>query len=206
MTDEPDASDEASSSAERSQSVDRSEGTESAQQAAESDGSKPPEPTETVKAVTTQPTSQAGQEPRAWTHPVPTPPTPMFSSFWPEPVKSHAPIALLAAVLGGAAAAIFLPLGRPGIGWPLLGAAITVGLFLVSRKAHRRFNLERACWSVAAVLLLTVCALRAAEWLAALCILTACVAGMLATAGGRSVRMIAMAAVAVPVAAFRALP
>jgi hypothetical protein len=134
------------------------------------------------------------------------PPPPMFDSFWPEPDKSRAPVALLAALIGGLGAAIFLPLGRPGIGWSLLGMIIAAGLFPVARKAHRKVHIGQILWSVVALLLLAVCTFRAAEWLAALCILSACVAGMLAVSGGRSVRAFGMAAVAMPVAGFRALP
>lgn len=135
-----------------------------------------------------------------------SPPPSMFAGFWPAPDQSRAPVALLAAVIGGAGAATFLPLGRPGIGWPLMGLTITIGLFLVVRKAERDVTAGRIMWAVAGLLLLAVCALRAAEWLAALCVLTACVAAVLAVSGGRSVRDFAMAAVALPLAAFRALP
>jgi hypothetical protein len=136
----------------------------------------------------------------------PPPPPPLFDSFWPEPDRSRAPVALLAALIGGAGAAIFLPFGSPGIGWPLMGLMVAIGLFLVGRRAERKVHFDRIMWAVAALLLLSVCALRAAEWLAALCVLTAIAATMLAVSGGRTVRDFMMAAFAVPIAAFRALP
>ncbi|MEV0083112.1 DUF4173 domain-containing protein [Saccharopolyspora sp. NPDC050642] len=134
------------------------------------------------------------------------PPPPLFDAFWPRPGVSGAPVALLAAVIGGAAAAIFVPLGGPGIGWPLLGLTIAAGMVLVGRKAERKVHIGQVCWAVVALLLLSVCAFRSADWLTAWCVLTAGVAGVLAVTGGRSVRTFGLAAIAIPVAALRALP
>lgn len=143
-------------------------------------------------------------------HPPPypqfAPPPPLFDGFWPRPGVSGAPVALLAAVIGGAAAAIFVPLGGPGIGWPLLGLAIAAGMFLVGRKSEGKVHIGQLCWAAVALLLLAVCAFRSADWLTAWCVLTAGVAGVLAVTGGRSVRAFGLAAIAIPVAALRALP
>ncbi|MEU6263969.1 DUF4153 domain-containing protein [Saccharopolyspora shandongensis] len=139
-------------------------------------------------------------------HPPFAPPPPLFDSFWPRPEVSGAPAALLAAVIGGAAAAIFVPLGSPGIGWPLLGLTIAAGMFLVGRKAERKVHIGQVCWAVVALLLLSVCAFRSADWLTAWCGLTAAVAGVLAVTGGRSVQAFGLAAIAIPAAAIRALP
>ncbi|MCI2421769.1 DUF4173 domain-containing protein [Saccharopolyspora sp. K220] len=154
------------------------------------------------------PMAPIAQQPRptGWAYPPPQPMPPMFDGYWLSPNVSGAPVALLAALIGGVAAAVFLPLDSPGIGWPLLGLATAAGLFLVGRKAERKVHIGRLLWAGAALLLLAVCAFRAAEWLSALCVMTAAVAGMLAVSGGRSVRAFAMAAVAIPVAAFRAVP
>jgi uncharacterized protein DUF4153 len=135
-----------------------------------------------------------------------SPPPPMFDDFWPAPDTSGAPVALLAAVLGGVAAAIFVPFGSPGIGWTLLGLTIAAGLVVVGRKAERKVHIGQLVWAATALLLLAVCAFRAADWLTACCVLTAAVAGVLAVTGARSVRAFGIAAIAIEVAAFRALP
>ncbi|GAA0503668.1 hypothetical protein GCM10009545_01690 [Saccharopolyspora thermophila] len=142
-------------------------------------------------------------QPAAWT---PQPVPPMFDDFWPRPEPSAAPAALLAAVLGGAAAAVFVPLGAPGIGWPLLGLVTAAGLLLVGRKAGRKVHIGQIGWAVLALLLLAVCAFRAAEWLTTLCVLTAAVAGTLAVTGARTVLSFALAGIAIPIATLRALP
>ncbi|MGW5922046.1 DUF4153 domain-containing protein [Nocardia fluminea] len=65
---------------------------------------------------------------------------------------------------------------------------------------------DRIWWAAAALLLLGVGAVRAAEWLFVLCVLAACVAGSLAVMGRRSVRGIAHDMFAVPLASFGAVP
>ncbi|MEV0697566.1 DUF4153 domain-containing protein [Saccharopolyspora sp. NPDC050389] len=139
-------------------------------------------------------------------YPLYAPPPPLFDAFWPRPGVSGAPVALVAAVIGGAAAAIFVPLGSAGIGWPLLGLTTAAGMFLVGRKAERKVHIGQICWAAVALLLLSVCAFRSADWLTAWCVLIAGVAGVLAVTGGRSVRAFGLAAIAIPVAALRALP
>ncbi|MEB3371239.1 DUF4153 domain-containing protein [Saccharopolyspora mangrovi] len=132
-------------------------------------------------------------------HPVPAPP--LFDSFWPKP-DTGAPRALLAALISGLAAAVFLPLEGPGIGWTLFGAITTAALLFAVRDA----GTARLLWAATGALLLTVCALRSAEWLAALCVLTSAVAAALAITGARAVRELVLMTVAVPIAACRALP
>jgi hypothetical protein len=147
-----------------------------------------------------------GYPPPQYASPVYAPPAPMFDDFWPAPNTSGAPVALLAAVLGGVAAAIFVPFGSPGIGWTLLGLTLAVGMVVVGRKAERTVHISQLLWAATALLLLAVCALRAADWLTGWCVMTAAVAGMLAVTGARSVRAFGIAAIAIKVAAFRALP
>ncbi|MEV0853672.1 DUF4153 domain-containing protein [Nocardia fluminea] len=65
---------------------------------------------------------------------------------------------------------------------------------------------DRIWWAAAALLLLGVGAVRAAEWLFVLCVLAACVAGSLAVMGRRSARGIAHDMFAVPLASFGAVP
>lgn len=130
---------------------------------------------------------------------VPAPP--LFDSFWPRP-ESGATRALLAALISGGAAAVFIPLDRPGIGWTLFGALAAAALLFAVRDAR----IGRLLWAATGLLLLSVCALRSAEWLSALCVLTSAVAAALAVSGARAVRELVLMAVAVPVAACRALP
>ena len=114
-------------------------------------------------------------------HPLPAPP--LFDSFWPRP-ESGAARALLAALISGLAAAVFLPLDRPGIGWTLFGALAAAALLF----AVRDVRIGRVLWAAAGLLLLSVCALRSAEWLSALCVLTSAVTAALAVSGARAVR------------------
>ncbi|TCJ95319.1 DUF4173 domain-containing protein [Nocardia alba] len=65
---------------------------------------------------------------------------------------------------------------------------------------------DRAWWAAAAIVLLGVGTVRAAEWLFALCVIAACVAGSLAVSGRRTVRGTAHDLFAVPLAAFGAVP
>ncbi|WP_446222805.1 DUF4153 domain-containing protein [Nocardia sp. IBHARD005] len=65
---------------------------------------------------------------------------------------------------------------------------------------------DRVWWAAAAIALLGVGTVRAAEWLFVLCVIAACVAGSLAVLGRRSVRGIAHDMFAVPLAAFGAAP
>jgi hypothetical protein len=130
---------------------------------------------------------------------VPAPP--LFDSFWPRP-ENGAPRALLAALITGVAAAVFLPLEGPGIGWTLFGLCAAAALLF----AVRDVRIWQVLWVVTGLLLLSVCALRSAEWLAALCVLTSVVAAALAISRARAVRELVLMAVAVPIAAFRALP
>ncbi|MGP4017635.1 DUF4153 domain-containing protein [Saccharopolyspora sp. 5N708] len=163
-----------------------------------------------MQPMQSPPVPMAPIAPQPWPagggYPLPQPVPPMFDDFWPRPGLSGAPVALLAALIGGAAAAVFLPLDSPGIGWPLVGLTTAAGLFLVGRKAEKKVHIGQLCWASVALLLLAVCAFRAAGWLITLCVLTAAVAGMLAVSGGRSVRAFMIAAIAIEVAAFRALP
>lgn len=174
-----------------------------------SDDDGPGRNIESVRPGAAAPPAYSGLAAPAWTSPYPQRPgypgsRPVFGDSWPEPADSRAMTGLLAALIGGAGAAVFLPFGEPGIGWPLLGITIVAALSLIN--GSRRIEWDRLGWGVAGLALLSVCALRAAGWLAALCVLTAIVAFMLAIAGGRSVQQLLMAAIAVPAGAFRAVP
>jgi Domain of unknown function (DUF4173) len=120
---------------------------------------------------------------------------------------------LTAAVVGGIGCAAAIPTEGAGLGWPV--AAVLVALAVVAagwRTPGMRRALtagsarwETVAWAVAALALSAVAAVRAAEWLVGLCLLTAVLAGTVAVAG-RLISGIVRAAVAVPLAALTSLP
>jgi hypothetical protein len=108
-----------------------------------------------------------------------------------------------------------LPVWRVGIGWPLAAFAVA-GTALVARRLSKQDGggssvggwhdrAWRIAAGVAALLLAAVPAIRAAEWLAALCLMTAALLGSYALAGGRSWGGVLAGAVAIGPAAVRGL-
>ncbi|MGF0319086.1 DUF4153 domain-containing protein [Nocardia fluminea] len=88
-----------------------------------------------------------------------------------------------------------------------VGTAATTGEASPKKAASQAVSMgDRIWWAAAALLLLGVGTVRAAEWLFVLCVLAACVAGSLAVMGRRSVRGIAHDMFAVPLASFGAVP
>ncbi len=126
-----------------------------------------------------------------------------FDEFWPVKTPKAPRRALLAAVLAAVFAAFMINLDRQGIGWLIGAAGVAGALFVIADETKGRL---RVPWLLAALALLAVGTIRASDWLFALCVLTACVAGSLAVAGGKSVRALAFGATAVSVAALRATP
>ncbi|MEV6278603.1 DUF4173 domain-containing protein [Nocardia sp. NPDC051832] len=137
--------------------------------------------------------------------------------------------ALLAIVLAGIAAAVLVPLDRPGLGWVLAGVAGIGAVYTVDRMA-RRAPAEApdespsataedtspgeksprrwpgvAWWTAITVGLLAVGAVRAAEWLFVLCALGAAVTVSLAVVR-RSANGLMYDLIAVPVSAFESMP
>ncbi|WP_239476480.1 DUF4153 domain-containing protein [Nocardia arizonensis] len=124
-----------------------------------------------------------------------------------------------AAAVAGFGAAVMIPVDRPGIGW-LLACVVAAGaVFAVDHRARRGAAVtggapsegfgacrERIFWAAIAFGLVAVGAVRAAGWLFALCVAAALVAGSLAVVGRRSVRGAWWDVVAVPMAAFPAVP
>jgi hypothetical protein len=113
---------------------------------------------------------------------------------------------LVAATVGGVAAAAGLPLDRPGIGWLAAGITTAAALVWAGGGAGGPLTARRVAWSAATLALLAVGAVRAAGWLFVLCLLTAVVTAALALAGGRSLGGMAAAIFGLPAAAARALP
>ncbi|MBV1853331.1 DUF4153 domain-containing protein [Catellatospora tritici] len=143
-------------------------------------------------------------------NPLPPPPPGFMESRWKGPDYAGGPAAWIAALIGGLATAIMLPLSRPGLGWVLVGLVLAGAVVHAARfgpkpdsKAER---LIRVGWGVIAIALLAVGTFRAAEWLFVFCALGAVACGSLAVAGGRSVRAVLFASIAVPIAALRAIP
>ncbi|MEW2441863.1 DUF4153 domain-containing protein [Micromonospora marina] len=129
---------------------------------------------------------------------------------WPGPKAATgraAPLAVLAAAVGSA---VFVPLGRVGVGWFLGWLTLTLAVVLAvrSRTADlpRADKLIRAGWAVAALALIAVPAFRNAWWLVTFCVLGALGCATLAIIGGRLVRSILFGLVATPFAALRGLP
>lgn len=129
---------------------------------------------------------------------------------WPGPAQGHGWAVPLAVLVGALGLAVFLPLGRTGIGWLLSGAALVTGVVAaVWRAAAAQPRVERwirAGWGVSALALLSVLAFRNAWWLVTFCVLGALGCAALAIVGGRLVRSILYSLVAAPFAAFRGLP
>jgi hypothetical protein len=109
--------------------------------------------------------------------------------------------------LAGLVAAIVLVLTRPGLGWLITGLAVAgVATGTAWSSGVHRIRPGQAAWGLAMLALLAVGGVRAAGWLFAYCVIGALITGALALAGGRTVRGLAVGAVAGPVAAARSLP
>ncbi|MBU8859054.1 MULTISPECIES: DUF4153 domain-containing protein [unclassified Micromonospora] len=153
-----------------------------------------------------------GGHPQAqtWAPRPPVPRTSFLGARWPGPKAATgraAPLAVLAAAVGSA---VFVPLGRVGVGWFLGWLTLTLAVVLAvrSRTADlpRADKLIRAGWAVAALALIAVPAFRNAWWLVTFCVLGALGCATLAIVGGRLVRSILFGLVATPFAALRGLP
>jgi hypothetical protein len=150
----------------------------------------------------------------------PWPQLSVFDRRWPGPGRPATPATVLAVCLAAAVAALSVPLDRGGVGWLVTALAGTGALFaarvLRYHDPHPGKKLlshepapddpMRFVWATATVLLLGVGTLRAAGWLVALCLLTAALTGILATAGGHTMRAMATGAGMALLAGFRSLP
>ncbi|MEU4252316.1 DUF4173 domain-containing protein [Amycolatopsis sp. NPDC026612] len=121
------------------------------------------------------------------------------------------PAVLPAAGLAGVAAALLLPVDRPGVGWLLSGLAVATAVFLADRRSRAAgepgsFTWRSAGWASLALALLAMGAVRASGWLFVLCVLAAVVAGSLAVVGERTVNSVLYDMLALPVEALRAIP
>ncbi|MFF0654336.1 DUF4153 domain-containing protein [Micromonospora tulbaghiae] len=153
-----------------------------------------------------------GGHPQApgWTPRPPVPRTSFLGAKWPGPKAATGravPLAVLAAAVGSA---VFVPLGRVGVGWFLGWLTLTLAVLLAVRSKTtdlpRADKLIRAGWAAAALALIAVPAFRNAWWLVTFCVLGALGCATLAIIGGRLVRSILFGLVATPFAALRGLP
>ncbi|MEV6640506.1 DUF4173 domain-containing protein [Amycolatopsis sp. NPDC051371] len=121
------------------------------------------------------------------------------------------PAVLPAAGLAGVAAALVLPVDRPGVGWLLAGLAVTLAVFFADRRSREDgepgpFTWGSAGWAFLTLALLAMGAVRASGWLFVLCVLGAVVTGSLAVVGKRTVNSVVYDMLAVPLEALRAVP
>ena len=137
--------------------------------------------------------------------PMPAKPMPpLFGETWPAPAAPPTLAMAVAVGLVGLTTAIAVPDGRPGLGW-LVAALVGVAAALAVDWRHRRITVAGVWWTTATVGLAAVSAVRAAEWLAVLCLLAAFGCATLAVVG-RSGRGVWAAAATVALAACRAVP
>uniref|UniRef100_UPI0005C2218C DUF4153 domain-containing protein n=1 Tax=Amycolatopsis balhimycina TaxID=208443 RepID=UPI0005C2218C len=118
------------------------------------------------------------------------------------------PAVLPAAGLAGVAAALVLPVDRPGAGWLLSGLAAAAAVVVADRRSRAggSFTWLSAGWAFLALALLGMGAVRASGWLFVLCVLGAVVTGSLAVVGERTVNSVLYDMLAIPVEALRAIP
>ena len=140
-------------------------------------------------------------------------PPSLFPDRWPG-AAGPAPVdVLLAALIVGLAAATAVPAGPTGVGWLYTLTVAAATTIMVRWRANRtgRFVPSRPLlapdvgWTLLALALSAVGTVRAAEWLAALCLLATVAAAALALAGPSFPAL--PASLTVPVAAaVRAVP
>jgi hypothetical protein len=121
------------------------------------------------------------------------------------------PSVLPAGIAAGLAAAVLLPLDRPGLGWVLAGGAAVAAVVWSDRRsrpadAAPHFTRMSPVWAAATLALLAAGFVRASEWLFVLCVLAACVTGSLAVIGRRRARSVLYEVFAVPIEALRSPP
>ncbi|MDG4802735.1 DUF4153 domain-containing protein [Micromonospora sp. WMMD980] len=148
--------------------------------------------------------------PPGWAPRPPKPRTSFLGATWPGPKPATGRAVPLAVLAGALGSAVFVPLGRVGVGWFLGWLTLTLGVLLAVRtrtaELPRADRLIRAGWAAAALALLAVPAFRNAWWLVTFCVLGALGCATLAIVGGRLVRSILFGLFATPFAALRGLP
>ena len=159
--------------------------------------------------------SEAAHAPRAAVSVTAPPPStspypparPLFGDRWPAPAApiSGELLGCLAAV--GIVVATAVPDGATGVGWLFtvsVGTAMTI-MVAWGCRGRSPLTLADVGWTLLAVALAAVGTVRAADWLATLCLVAAAGAAALAVAR-RSFRALTMSLLAPVVGALRAVP
>ena len=148
----------------------------------------------------------AATPPAAAPSPYP-PPKPLFGERWPGPAGPIAGDLLACIVAFGVVMATAAPEGPTGVGWLFTASVATAMTIMVAWGRRSRHPLTPADvgWTLLAVALTAVGTVRAADWLAALCLMAAAAAAALAVAR-RSFRSLTVSLLAPVIAAMRALP
>src|SRR4029079_14359939 len=135
----------------------------------------------------------------------PLPPT-VFVAGWRGPDRPGGLALILAVLCGALGFAVFVPLGRVGVGWVLGGLSAGVGVAVMAKRRRGGPRLStadriaRADWGVSALALLSVLTFRSAWWLVTFCVLGALGCAALTVTGGRSIRAVLFSLVAAPLA------
>jgi two-component system, OmpR family, sensor histidine kinase BaeS len=127
----------------------------------------------------------------------------LFDSVWPERGLPGSPRVVLASLAVGLLAAVVLPHRDLGLGTSLVLLAAAAAVFVAAKNRRDPFTLT--CAGLDAVLAV-VPTVRAAEWIAVLCILAG---GVLTVAGlvrGRTLPAFFLAGIALPLAGVRGFP
>ena len=188
--------------------------------AAETPGADVPAPSPAVPAAATPQatmpsaiaTAKVEAPPAAATPPAAAPspyppPKPLFGERWPGPAGPIAGDLLACIVAFGVVLATAAPERPTGVGWLFTASVATAMTIMVAWGRRSRHPLTPADvgWTLLAVALTAVGTVRAADWLAALCLMAAAAAAALAVAR-RSFRSLTMSLLAPVIAAMRALP
>ncbi len=154
----------------------------------------------------TAPPPPAAPAPQA-SRPAPVPPRPLldelFGGFWPDQGVPARPAVVWAAVVTGLLGGLILLERSLGIGTFLVLLAAGGTLLLASRHRRDPFTLTSG---LLCVLLAGVTALRDAEWIAVLCLLTGAALALSGVARVRTVLGFVLAGVSWPLAGLRGLP
>jgi len=148
----------------------------------------------------------AATPPAAAPSPYP-PPKPLFGERWPGPAGPIAGDLLAGIVAFGVVLATAAPESPTGVGWLFTASVATAMTIMVAwgRRSRHPVTPADVGWTLLAVALTAVGTVRAADWLAALCLMAAAAAAALAVAR-RSFRSLTMSLLAPVIAAMRALP
>ena len=122
---------------------------------------------------------------------------------WPDGGGTMPLSSAALAVAAGAAAAVLIPAGPPGIG------LFAVGLLVAAAAvpgARGRIGLHELGYGLLGLLSTVVVMLRDASWVVALCLLAATGLGSYALAGGRTIVGTLLGGASLPFAALRCLP